>query len=424
MGIGDTPVSAKLAASFAALTAVAMLITFYYRKLGTPRKRLIAAAALGVFLFLPAFTLVASTPLFSEIRSPYVFYDGSATFLAALLSGFFVTDVLKSRAPQIVAVIAVLLLVDYWPYQQWTKETGVPTRTLDNLRAAYGSVRSDEDEVKVYMLSGRFFRLLGPMLSGKPLVYEDFYNWMAPKGTGYLNAQANGQPVLFNLLGARHIIFDKSDPRMASAGHALQAYRERYPVVREDEDFVVFRNGAARPFLSAFAHALRFEGDPRHSVPLALALSEKNWPLIHSGADTGEPFVSVYRAGETLALPQHDGHAVGLRIESLTRERAGMIRAVLTAPEPLWLVINESYYPYWRAALGGSSIPLYRAWTGLMAVRLPAGKADLTLQYSPPLSYQLAQILSVFALLFALSACWLERRRDLRSGTWSPRRSC
>jgi len=79
---------------------------------------------------------------------------------------------------------------------------------------------------------------------------------------------------------------------------------------------------------------------------------------------------------------------------------------------PSWLVINESYYPYWHATLAGRSVPLYRASTGLMAVQLPAGRHTLALEFSPPLSYLFAQLLSAAALLVALSALWLERRRE------------
>ena len=100
-----------------------------------------------------------------------------------------------------------------------------------------------------------------------------------------------------------------------------------------------------------------------------------------------------------------------LRIDSFARPSHQGIRATLSADLPSWLVINESYYPYWQATLGGRSVPLYRASTGLMAVRLPAGRQELALDYSPPRSYLAAQLVCALALLAALVAVWLERRR-------------
>ena len=70
-------------------------------------------------------------PLFKEIRAPFVFYDLPAVFFEAMLSGFFVTDVLgtekwRAHVPKIVAGVALLMLLDYWPYQKATKDNGVP----------------------------------------------------------------------------------------------------------------------------------------------------------------------------------------------------------------------------------------------------------------------------------------------------------
>lgn len=409
------PAAALLAAWLAPPAAAALALLAWRRKLTTPRRQLVAGIALAAFLFVPAFPLVSWLPFYGEIRAPYAFYDVSGTFLGALLSGFFVTDVLRSRAPLVVAAVALLMLADYAPYQQPTRDNGVPARTLANLRQSYGSLRADEDAVKVYALSGRVLRLLGPMLGGKPLAYEAFYNWMAPKGIGYLNTQARGEPALFDLLGARYIVFDKSDPRMAHAGKLLQGYRSRYPVHREDDDFVVFRNPGARSYLGAFAQAVRFEGDAADSVALTLALSELGWPLVHAGAAASGPFESVYRPGEPSPLPPRQARQVALQVETLVRENAGTIRAVLSAEEPSWLVVNESYYPYWRAALDGNSAELYRASTGLMALRLPAGRHQLELRYAVPRSYLLAALLSALTLAAALAAAWLERRRRRRA---------
>ena len=408
--VDGVPARMKFAFFLGAAGLLAFCLLFYRRKLGTGPRRALAGSVLLAFLLVPAFALVASLPLFAEIRAPYVFYDITAAFLLALLAGFFVTDVVASRAPIVVAGIAVLLLCDYWPYQRAASDNLIEPRTLANMRAAYASIRADADLVKVYMLSGRMVRLLAPMMSGKPLAYEDFYSWMAPKGSGYLNTQARGEPALFDLLGARYVIFDKSDPRMADAAPVLQRYRMLYDVHHEDEDFVVFRNPGAHAYLSAYRNAARFEGDPRESVALSLALSQRHWPLIYAEPRVGDLVERVYRAGETGPLPDV-GQPVALGIESMTRPSPGTVHAVLNVEQPCWLVIAESYYPFWRATLGMQSIPVYQASVGLMAVRLPAGRQQLSLEYSLPAWYLGAQLVSAAALLIAMLACWRERRR-------------
>jgi len=162
------------------------------------------------------------------------------------------------------------------------------------------------------VISARELRVLVPVLSGKPLAYESFYNWMAPKGTGYLNTQAPGQPALLDLLGVRYLFYEKSDPRMAGAADTLKGFRALYPVHRENQDFVVFRNPHAQAFLTAFASAARYEGDPAQSVVLALALAERHWPLIHADAAAAGPFARTYRAGDAAFLARRE--AKGVRI--------------------------------------------------------------------------------------------------------------
>src|SRR5207249_4937402 len=119
----------------------------------------------------PLFKLLAQLPYFGEIRAPFVFFDLPAAFFAAMLAGFFVTDVLRTHIPKIIGALALLMLVDYWPYQKPMKDNGVPAHTLANLRAAYSTLAKDPDWVKTYSVSGRYFHLLGPMWSGKPQVY-------------------------------------------------------------------------------------------------------------------------------------------------------------------------------------------------------------------------------------------------------------
>ncbi len=231
---------------------------FFRRKLTTTQKMLTAGVALVIFLFLPGFALLAGLPYFKDIRAPFVFYDSPAMFWGAMLVGFFVTDVLvaekwRTHIPKIVIGLGVLMLLDYWPYQKPMKDNGVPAHTLENLQATYRALEPDKDWVKTWTFTGRYFHLLGPMWGGKPQVYEAFYDWMAPIGLGALKQQAfsswENHRAFLNLLSARYVVYDKSDPNNAQqqgSQQILAAYRQSFPVFVENEDFVVFRNDTAR----------------------------------------------------------------------------------------------------------------------------------------------------------------------------------
>jgi hypothetical protein len=377
---------------------VAFLALFYRRKLTTAGKRWTAGLALAAFLFLPAFQLLALIPFFKEVRAPFIFHDGPGMFFTCLLAGFFVTDVLenskwRTRIPVIIAGIAALVLLDFWPYQRPAKDNGVPARTLQNLQAAYGSLRADPDWVKTYSLSGRYFHLLGPMYGGKPQVYEAFYNWMAPLGIGLLNQAAwqslDTHRAFLNLLGARYVVFDKTDPSNAGQQQILAAYRQMFPTVAvENEDFVIFRNDTAHNYVTAYRRAYFDSGDLRQSAPVALSLAARDWPVVYEPAGDCER-----------NYPSRPGQRVALTSVQLTRVNHGNIRIAATAPEPCLAVIAESWYPFWRATVDGQPVAVLRVSTGLMGLNLPSGAHQIELRYQPPRAYAVAAGVSLLSLI-------------------------
>jgi hypothetical protein len=395
-----------------------------------------AGVTLVVFLFLPGFKLLAALPYFKDIRSPFVFYESPAMFWGAMLVGFFVTDVLvaekwRAHVPKIVAGLGVLMLLDYWPYQKPAKDNGVPAHTLENLQAAYKSLQSDKDWVKTYSLSGRYFHLLGPMWGGKPQVYEAFYNWMSPIGTGLLNQQAIVQSAdrritvnraFLNLMGARYVVFDLGNPGVNEPQMILDDLGRNYTAVLTNEDFIVFRNDTARPYITAYARACLYAGDIRKSSSLALALSAKNWPLVQAKEPsvsevpnaTAQKYEKIYGEDSSLFPPLNEGAPVALSDVQLTRENSQLVRIHLTAPSSCVAVIAESYYPFWRAEVDGQPGDVQQVSCGLMGVELPAGSHTIVLRYQTPRVYAMAGVISVATLLVGIGFSVLSGKRSAR----------
>jgi hypothetical protein len=318
-----------------------------------------------------------------------------------------------------VAVLGLLLLLDCWPYQKPTWDNGIPAHTLKNLQAAYESLKNDPDWVKTYSLSGRYFHLLGPMWDGKPQVYEAFYNWMCPLGTGLLNQEAiiqlpdhhiiMNRPFL-DLMAARYIVFDMASPGAPQPQMILDDLTRNYTAVSTNEDFLVFRNDSARPYVTAYARACLYAGDLHKSASIAWALSAKNWPLVQAKestpgevpVDEAQTYEQVYGEDSPPAPPLVAGRPVPLEHVQLTRENAEVVRIQLTAPSACLAVIAESYYPFWHAQIDGQPSELLRVSCGLMGVRLPAGNHTIILQYQPPRVYALAAVVSIVAFLVGL----------------------
>ena len=405
-GLDGVPGTMRLAVMLIIAVGFAALILFAKRKLTTRRKWIFAGVVLTVFLFLPSFRILAVLPYFKEIRAPYVFYDLPAVFTEAMLAGFFATDVLeagrwRAHLPKIVGMLAVLLLLDYWPYQKPTMDNGVSERTLKNLEATYSSFRKDPDWVKTYSVSGRYFHLLGPMYGGKPQVYEAFYNWMCPLGTGLLNQQAfsswDNHLAFLDLINARYVVFDKSDPGNSGNTQLIALYRKTFPIALENDDFAVFRNATAHAYVMAYARACLFVGDIRESAPLALALSARGWPLVHSAGKQVGAFEKVYHEGSDTSPPPITQTPVTLSEIQLTRENNESVRIKATAPTACLAVIAESYFPFWRAEVDGKHAEVLRVSCGLMGLELPAGSHEIVLRYEPPRVYSVAGCVSALA---------------------------
>lgn len=444
-----------------------LLVVLAQRKLTTRPKRIAATGALVFFFLVPAFQLPAHLPFFENIRAPYIFYDMGAPFFGALLVGFFVTDVVNrgtrekngtpgwpARTPAIVGGVAILMLLDFWPYQKLMMDNRVPARTLKNLRATYTALKDDPDWVKTYSVSSRPFHLLGPMYGNKPQVSEAWNSWMSPVGTGLLSLYS-GRTVqsyraYLNLMGVRYIVVDKTDPKM-SYRRAIEMFSQYFRIAENNEDFVVFLNAEAQPYVRAYADWCLFVGDVRQSPALALALAERHFPLVHTTLQgnlagfaarsqgrisriyvngrvdrvqeelpesVGARIVPIWR-NVPRELPPASGTPVSLSDVKLERGSSHLIRIDLTAPKDSLVVIAESYYPYWRAEIDGKPAEILRVSTGLMGVELTKGTHKIVLRYVPPRAYLFAGLFSLAVLVTCAGwMIWTKRsKRDSASRT-------
>jgi hypothetical protein len=444
------PVLSKLAVLVALGVVAWGLVRLFRHKARSDAQLVWTLSVLGVFLALPAFDLVSKLPFFNDIRAPYAFYDVPSVMFLAMLAGFFVTDTVATgkwagKIPHVVAGVAVLMVVDYWPYQRPMKMERLPANAEANLRAAYEAVGKDAGWSKCFAFSGRYYHLLGPVWSGKPQTDEAFYNWMSPVGMGLLN-RVKWTPItqllsFLQMMNVSHIVFDKIDPGLPleSAVSLLERLRKTYPeVVHENDHFIVLRNDTANAYVTAFNQACLYLGDYKRSAPLALALGPRSYPLLQSSVSTMvsdiefdklDGIQAVYATGDNIlhlklvpkewqsrvfswvtdappAFPKTNGSIVPLADLNVRRAHAGRIEIRAGADIDCWLVIAESWFPYWRAELDGQPVELHRMNCGMMAVRMTAGIHQVTLIYEIPRAYKVAGIVSALAFLAGLAMMW------------------
>jgi uncharacterized membrane protein YfhO len=103
------------------------------------------------------------------------------------------------------------------------------------------------------------------------------------------------------------------------------------------------------------------------------------------------------------------------RAAQVTRYTPTAIDVQVDAPEAGYLVLSETWYPGWSAAVDGQPAPVEQVNGTLRAVPVPQGAAAVTLRYWPPaLTWGL--IMAAGGLLLVLLALATVRPRSTRSG--------
>ena len=77
------------------------------------------------------------------------------------------------------------------------------------------------------------------------------------------------------------------------------------------------------------------------------------------------------------------GGPVGATV-SIVEESQRHLRLTAESPRAGFLLLADTYYPGWTAAIDGTPVPLYRANLSVRAIQLPAGRHDVRFTYEPP----------------------------------------
>jgi hypothetical protein len=75
------------------------------------------------------------------------------------------------------------------------------------------------------------------------------------------------------------------------------------------------------------------------------------------------------------------------------------------AAAPSWLVVSETWYPDWRAAVDGQPATVFRGQYALITVPLPVGAKEVSLEFRSP-AYEQGRMITFISLLAALGL-WL-----------------
>ena len=153
---------------------------------------------------------------------------------------------------------------------------------------------------------------------------------------------------------------------------------------------------------SIVAHLEEREGALERAflVPAYLHLKRGEiWEHIMLGDWSPEKIVLLEKRPHSLSPQKMPGVERG--VKWLRRAPEEEILEVST-PEAAFLVISNTYYPGWKAAIDGSPTEIYRANFAFRALVIPAGRHNVTLFFRP-LSFEIGAWVTIATLVFIVA---------------------
>ena len=383
-----------------------------------PLRLLIATALALIYLLVPGFRLIEWMPIFQNIRAPFDFFQVTGVVCVIAATAIVVRVLVASIHPPVLrsgfaAAVLALAVLDVAPYARPFFSGTMERRVFDDFKAAQDYLKGSALQGRVYPFSGRYFYLLTPMLSGRPIVAEAFNSYLQQRGSALLQSAAFASDeqlsAYLNIAGISHVLIDKTDP---DTPQEIRARLQGLTTVGfENDNFVILENSSslASGFL-AKDYIQAFDAEPSVAGPALAGASYQFATIQLPGVATGEPAYRGRIEGGRIVAKEGTPLTTGAPFAKLGTLAGGNYQRVAFTQNPSegWLIFNEAWHPDWRASAGGEALPIRRAFLAFSAVRNPAGKS-VVFEFSPPWWYPACAVIgalswAVAALLLVVSA--------------------
>ncbi|NBR70335.1 MAG: hypothetical protein EBT69_09220, partial [Verrucomicrobia bacterium] len=141
------------------------------------------AIALSVYMLVPGFRLFELIPLAGTVRAPWSFWQVGGAFCLAGVGALAVARFCpgKNRAwlPSIALLVAV---IDFSPYYGKFFKPGLEQGTYEGFLQAADFLQTQPKSGSILPLSGRYFYMRLPQLTGRPISTEAFQAYFMSKG--------------------------------------------------------------------------------------------------------------------------------------------------------------------------------------------------------------------------------------------------
>jgi len=389
-----------------------------------PLKKSSAILLMAVYFLVPGFGLVSWLPFYRDLRAPFDFYQVGGLVWACAAGGIALAMLLESRwtlaRPGIrragLAVIAVVWGLDFAGHATLGAKSALPAGTYAEFLDAARFLKDSPARGGVLAMSGRYFYLQVPSLTGRALVQEAFQSYLQQRGYAALLAAGYSSMAdfmeLLRVAGVRYVLIDREDPDLPKEFAAMLG--ERLPSVHRSRFFEILENPAALAPAFGASEAVLFAGDQPPDFPAALEAAGRNLLAVGQtlpGESAGTISEGKLEIEEDFKKP---GGSPFFTIADVRREASSRI-SLGSVEGAKWIVVPEAWNPGWTASAGGKSVPVYRALGALLAVENPGVPVEFT--YRAPAWYDWCLWTALGGWLVVLPAAFLKSVRREESAS-------
>ena len=373
-------------------------------------------AAVGfslVYLFLPGFRLLEFLPIYRNIRAPFDFYQvtGSICLVGAvaMTAGVLLEKVRWGILQRGLAVAFVVLVAfDVAPYARPVLQERIGQGVWRDFLEVQEFLKTAPEPGRVYGFSGRYFYMMTPWLSGRPLAAEAFNSYLQQRGAAILQASAflNDERMesYFRVAGVAYLLVDKTDPD--TKPDTQTKLRGIFPVAFENENMVLLgvRNPLGYGFLAR--DFLQTGTDAPETAIAAIGGAEHNLAMIQtSGLSLEEPGLRGKVINGRIAASEGKVLEKGRPFIAVPRGEEVSYQSAAFGPagESGWLIFNEAWHPDWTAREGAEERKVHRAMLAFSGVQT-TGETGVTFAFRQPWWYNICIWASLVGWLAAVLA--------------------
>ena len=352
------------------------------------------AIGLAVYMLVPGFRLFELLPLIGTVRAPWSFWQVGGAFCLGAVGGLAVARLCPGKTrPWIPVTALILAAVDFTPYYAKYFQPRLEAGTYDAFVQAGEFLKGQNKPGGILPLSGRYFYLQLPQLTGRPISTEAFQSYFMSTGMRALqdggSTSADLMKISLSAQGVRYILIDRKD---GDTPEPLQtAFRQQYPLVYENEFFTILENPSC---LAPGFLARNYVSIPRNSYAYSSAdlglLRLYFLPVELTGVEMNDPALAGVmnpQNGEVeLTASFRDREGEPFRVmdsNSLRREGSNRMRLSLSG-EPAWFSVTQAWHPDWKVRIDGAPAELHRISLALPGFRATPGSREATLSFEPP----------------------------------------